>query len=333
MQGTLVATAMRNEGPFILEWIAWQKMLGFEDILVLFNDCTDHSPQLLRLLERAGMLTAKKHVPPPGVLPQIAAFRALRRHPLVAKTDWLLICDVDEYLVIHKGAGTLGDLLPTGAPAFTGMCLNWLIFGNNNVETWQDGFVRPQFTRAAREKARQNNCVKSFIYQPMRFKRFGSHMPRDWTGDGDWNQGTNHWVLSDGRKFSEYDPDENHMNGTPTDLITHKVAQLNHYIIQSDEQYDFKAGLVRAGGGHDRYKGDFFARFNHNTVEDSSALKHEAAFAAEYDKLTAIPGILRLHHLCCADFATALCEKRGGDVEADARVLHHRKMASELPRH
>ena len=54
MQGSLALTAMRNEGPFILEWVAWQKMLGFENILIMHNDCTDHTPQLLRLLDRVG---------------------------------------------------------------------------------------------------------------------------------------------------------------------------------------------------------------------------------------------------------------------------------------
>jgi hypothetical protein len=68
MQGSLVLTAMRNEGPFILEWIAWQKMLGFENVLAMFNDCTDHSPQLLRVLEKAGVLNCKRHRPEPGMM-------------------------------------------------------------------------------------------------------------------------------------------------------------------------------------------------------------------------------------------------------------------------
>ena len=46
LKDSLVFTTMRNEGPFILEWVAWQKMLGFDNVLILFNDCTDRSPQL-----------------------------------------------------------------------------------------------------------------------------------------------------------------------------------------------------------------------------------------------------------------------------------------------
>ena len=45
----VVFAGMRNEGAFIVEWVSWYRMLGFE-VLVGINDCTDHSPELLRRL-------------------------------------------------------------------------------------------------------------------------------------------------------------------------------------------------------------------------------------------------------------------------------------------
>lgn len=39
----------RNEGPYLLEWIAWHRMIGFDDIIVLTHDCTDGSDVLLDL--------------------------------------------------------------------------------------------------------------------------------------------------------------------------------------------------------------------------------------------------------------------------------------------
>jgi hypothetical protein len=38
---------MRNEGPFIVEWVAWYRRLGFSDIVVVTNNCTDRSADLL----------------------------------------------------------------------------------------------------------------------------------------------------------------------------------------------------------------------------------------------------------------------------------------------
>ena len=46
---------MRNEGPFIVEWVCWYRMLGF-DVLIATNDCTDHSVALLDRLAEEGWL-------------------------------------------------------------------------------------------------------------------------------------------------------------------------------------------------------------------------------------------------------------------------------------
>jgi len=60
---SLAITATKNEGPFLLQWIAWQKAIGFERILVMHNDCTDFSARLLKLLEAHGVLTQLRHDP------------------------------------------------------------------------------------------------------------------------------------------------------------------------------------------------------------------------------------------------------------------------------
>ena len=100
---------MRNEGAFIVEWVTWYRMLGFE-IVVATNDCTDHSPQLLDALAQAGWLTHVPHDPPDGMPPQKAAHRLLHKHALVRAADWVLTCDVDEFLVLHH-AETVQDYL------------------------------------------------------------------------------------------------------------------------------------------------------------------------------------------------------------------------------
>jgi hypothetical protein len=52
---TLVAT-MRNEGPFLLEWVAYHRLIGFNDVLICTNDCVDGSPELLDALQNHGLL-------------------------------------------------------------------------------------------------------------------------------------------------------------------------------------------------------------------------------------------------------------------------------------
>lgn len=95
-QKYLVATGMRNEGPFIVEWVCRYRMLGF-DILVATNDCTE----LLDALADEGWHTHVPHKPRIGQPPQRSTLRKVIKHPLTASADWTLYCDVDEFLVLH----------------------------------------------------------------------------------------------------------------------------------------------------------------------------------------------------------------------------------------
>lgn len=332
MKGTLAFTTVRNEGPFLLEWIAWQKMLGFERVLVMFNDCTDHSPQLLRLLQKAGEIGIKRHFPGENQCPQPSAYKACRAHPYVKECDWMFTCDVDEFLVVHKGDGRIGTLLHNGDVPWQGMAVNWRIFGTNAHKRWEDGLVHRRFLKCAPTDARQNSCVKSFVRNPMNFGTLRSHSPQHWNGPGRWGEGGNYWVLSDGSRWPLYKPDSTARNSTLNDGIIHGDASVHHYILQTHEQFDFKRGRPSASEGLDRYSSDFFDRFNHNSTPNRDALAYEARFDAEYTRLCAIPGVMRLHHLCCADLVAEMCEKRGDAPQDDPRWHHHRECARALPR-
>lgn len=333
MQGTLLLGAMRNEGPFILEWVAWYRMLGFENILIMHNDCTDHSPQLLRLLERGGMIAQRTHQPEQGQPPQVSAYACARQHPLMKSCDWMFACDTDEFLVIHKGDGSVGALLEGAHRRFRGMAIHWLIYGNAGEEHWKDQLVHQRFVRSATEMTPQNNCFKSFVYKPLDFGRLRNHAPKFWRGSGAWYTGTNRWVFSDESWFEDFHPTKNALNGSKNNLVNHAGAQLNHYILQTREQFALKKKRLGAAALLDRYTDAFFTRFDHNADENLSALKYQDRFNAAYEELAGIPGVLRLHHLCCADFVAALCAARGSDPKDDPRFQHHRAAAKALPRH
>ena len=119
----LVFAAMRNEGAFIVEWVTWYRMLGFQ-VLIGTNDCTDHSVALLDCLAQAGWLSHFSHTPGSHP-PKQFAHRQMRRQPQVATTDWLLICDVDELLVIHTGDGSIRGYLDHIGRDFLGVVFHW----------------------------------------------------------------------------------------------------------------------------------------------------------------------------------------------------------------
>lgn len=58
----LIVTCMRDEGPFILEWLAHHKSIGFTDFLIYSNDCEDGTDQILDRLHEMREIT---HIPNP----------------------------------------------------------------------------------------------------------------------------------------------------------------------------------------------------------------------------------------------------------------------------
>lgn len=333
MQGSLALTAMRNEGPFILEWVAWQKMLGFENILIMHNDCTDHSPQLLRLLDRVGIVSAKRHEPRRGHSPQAEAYRIARRNRLVKQAEWMFTCDVDEFLVIHKGDGTIGALLDNGDVPFAAMAINWRLFGSAGHRKWQDTLVHRRYTYASEPGFRRNSVIKSFVRHPRLYDRLNSHCTSSWRGMGPWGKGGNYWAFSDGRRFDKFHPNKHPLNAVPDDCKLHRIAEVHHYAIRSHEEFKFKKGRPAASDFADRYTDTFHRTFDRNEVENQNALAYRKRFDTEYNRLRKIPGVMRLHHLCCADYVADICVKRGDDPMTDKRYLFHKDMAKKLPRY
>lgn len=50
-------TPMKNEGPFVLEWVAHNRAIGVDQMVVMTNDCTDGTDELLKRLDERGILT------------------------------------------------------------------------------------------------------------------------------------------------------------------------------------------------------------------------------------------------------------------------------------
>jgi len=323
----LVVTPTRNEGPFILEWVAWYKMLGFDDILILSNDCTDHSPQMLDLLDQEGWISHQPHQPKVGKAPFISAFSAARKHPLIASADWMFLCDIDEFLVFHEGDRTIQHFVGSEPLDVAGIAFHWKVFGTSRLQTWEDGLVHRTFTRAAHKKSDANRFFKSLVYKPQRFKNFRSHRPVKFAGE--WGAAPNVWINSAGDVLEDFDPNSGTLQMTKPELVTHSNAQLNHYITRTRENFAFKKGRLSASSLTDRYTGRFLNKFNRNERSDRSAHAYMNRFDVAYANILSLPGIRRLHHLCCADYIVSMCTERNDEPEKDDRYIHHMHLADQ----
>ncbi|KAB6718067.1 hypothetical protein C8029_00745 [Roseobacter sp. TSBP12] len=129
---TLAITCIRDEGPWLLDWLAHHKAAGFTHFLIASHDCTDGSDQMLDALDAAGLITHVPFVPKGEKSVQWQAMKLLSKHKRYRSADLALFFDVDEYLVMQD-ARSVAELMPETADA---MPLRWHLFGNNGFGTW-----------------------------------------------------------------------------------------------------------------------------------------------------------------------------------------------------
>ena len=327
---------MRNEGPFIVEWVTWYRMLGFTDIVIVTNNCADRSPELLDALQAAGWVHHLRRNIAAGLSITPRKLIAAKRHPAVRSAQWLMVCDVDEFLVIHKGDGLIGDLIDTsdGDPAFLGMSINWKVFGTDGRATFEDTPVHQQFVHGCCVEHGSSRFVKSIFRKPRWFASLAEHGPQGLDlgrARQIWGAPGMVWVNSAGKLIDNWRPDGPYLRALSAARTTHKVAQINHYMLRSAESYSLKRLTRSPVSLRRRYTKWYFDRANSGDQIDASAFRHADSFADLFAQAMALPDVARLHQLCCADHIRLICEKAGTKPELDPRYQQHLEAAQTNP--
>ena len=138
-------TTIRDEGPFILEWVAYHRLIGVSDFFVYSNHCTDGSDALLDALTRRGWL---RHLanPAKGRAYQMQALRDAARREDLRRADWIWIADVDEFLNIQVAGHTFHDLI-AACQEPQAISIIYQYFANSGIERFEDRPIIGQFTR------------------------------------------------------------------------------------------------------------------------------------------------------------------------------------------
>lgn len=140
-----LATCMRNEGPFLMEWLAYHDRLGFDAIFVATNTCTDGSDTLLAHLATRGLVIHIDHDPGDRP-PQDAAMDLILADARQRGITRILHIDSDEFL--YLATGTLADLVDRTAEADV-IPIPWRTFGDSGITQWTPGdLVLEKNTRA-----------------------------------------------------------------------------------------------------------------------------------------------------------------------------------------
>lgn len=328
---------MKNEGPFILEWLAYHRAIGVTDFLVYTNDCTDGTDTLLDLLQSKGLVQHRGNPfrSMPGLMPQHAALQAAESEPVLREAAWAICMDVDEFIDIKTGNGTLPALyaaMEAATPGANMISLTWRLFGNADVHRFEDRFVTEQFPLCAPELIRKPHQAWGFktLFRTIDiYRKLGVHRPKGLRPDL-W--GEVRWLNGSGRPM----PERIYRNGWRSSLSTYGYdwVQLNHYAVRSAESFLVKRDRGRVNHV-DRDQGlSYWFRMNHNAVEDRSIRRMIPAARAEFDRLMADPGIRAGHAAAVAahrakidelharpDYAAFYDELTGERMEKLSRML------------
>lgn len=287
-----VVTAMKNEGPYVLDWVAHNRAIGVSRILVYTNDCEDGTDELVSALGDAGVIHRENPYKNMGKVPQYAAFRAAEDEAVVQDADWLMTLDVDEYLNIHTGDGTLHDLLHA-APDAHAQSIPWRLFGNADRHGFEDRPVAEQFTRCAPEYAPrplQAWAFKTLYRNEGMFRRLGVHRPKGLVRDF---RDTLVWVDADGKRLPPVIWDKAWRMSKAQ--WGYGLATLNHYAVRSAESFLVKRDRGKVNRTRREQGLAYWFRMNHNADEDRSILRLSERVAAEKASLLALPGVCAAH--------------------------------------
>ncbi|EAQ24177.1 glycosyltransferase family 2 protein [Roseovarius sp. 217] len=265
-----VVSTMKNEAPYILEWVAHYKVLGFDHILVCTNDCTDTTVDILRRLQEMGLVTQHDTVVRKAGIHRSALRQASRRYEIVLKAKWIFVCDVDEFLNVHLGDGSVRALVEGLGVDTDVISVPWRVFGPDGVERFEDRPVTEQFTKGeyewdAEQRPSTGKFVKSLYTNQHKFQRMGLHGPVC----HDEYVATTRRVLPGGIDYI--------VNGVRTEnppLFTH--AQVNHYALRSMESFLIKRARGRANHSHHILGQEYWDKFNLNDETDTSISRYSA---------------------------------------------------------
>ncbi len=288
---TLILTCMKNEGPFILEWVAYHIAIGVDHFLVYTNDCEDGTDAIWDRLEQMGLATHRDNraTEKSRASYQVRAYHKAVKEEIYQNSDWVAVIDADEFINVHVGDKSLQALF-AAVPDSKCISLTWRLFGSSDRSFYHDSFLTGGLRRAA-----PHHCPKpaqawgmKTIFKPEVIGVVGCHRPK--SVKGDWRD--LNWVNGAGNLMPErYFEGHWRMN---KETASYELAQVNHYAVRTRQSFLLKQLRGRALGGSP-IDAEYWNKMNRNDERDDTIQPALPAARAIFEELLQDPILGDLH--------------------------------------
>lgn len=301
-----ILSMMKDEGHSVLEWVAYHRHIGFDNICVYTNDCSDGTDAILMRLEALGEVRHFRNDVPEAKKPQPNALSLAGKNPAVTESEWILTMDADEFVSIKVGRGWVDHLirrLPEGTDA---IAMTWRFFGSSGLTEWNPGLVTEAYTHAAPDTFRKGWGVKT-MFRPFEHMKFGIHRPSIHKARQNSERAKalleQSWVNGSGKLM----PDDFSLSGwrSTKPTLGYHWAEVNHYAVKSFEAYLLRRLRGNVNLKEDKYNANYFALFDRNEIDVPNARRHLPAVRRRIAGYMADAEIARLQ-----EGALAFHEKR-----------------------
>ena len=328
--GQITAVSMmKDEGPFVLEWVAHHLAVGFTDLVVYTNDCSDGTDDMLMRLETLGLCHHRRNNIPEGIRPQPSALAHAQDEPVIQQSDWVMVFDADEFLSIRYGKGSLDELISaTKANGANGIVVTWRIFGSGGLVDWSAAPVTEQYLMAAPQTWNKGWGVKTLFEFDPEYWKLGIHRPKmkNKHFKTDFPDSVK-WVTGSGNQMEDYFKFRGWRSITRT--VGYDWVQLNHYAIKSVESYAIRKLRGNVNNKADKYNSDYWSLQDRNEVRDETMLRYSAVRNKIIAQLLSDPELQRLHTQAINKIELRLADLRKTDAYRD--LVLDLAIASHVP--
>ncbi|TMM54894.1 glycosyltransferase family 2 protein [Sulfitobacter sabulilitoris] len=280
--GNVIVGCMKNEAPYIVEWIAYHRAIGVDSFLIYTNGCEDGTSELLDRLQEMGVLQHRNNDGWKGNSPQQYALNQSLKEPVIKNADWIIHIDVDEFMNIRTGNGTLDDFF-AACPDATNVAMTWRLFGHNGVTDLKDDLVIDQFDACAPKYCPKPHTVWGFKTM---FKNIGAYEKISCHRPNKLDEALRDrvkWVNGSGQDMTREAAEKGWRSSKKS--IGYDLLQLNHYALRSAESFLIKRQRGRALHVDRSIGINYWIRMDWSDFRDITIKRNIPRVRAEYDRL------------------------------------------------